>query len=130
MRFLAQLMLKALAFLFLLPMVPGIHMHGNFVVAIGLAILFGIMQWVVEVIAMALTAWLTVSTLGMGLLILVPMWILGFWLLPAVALKLVADLIPQHLIVAGWVPAILGSLILFVTNIVTSSITDVRKTIR
>lgn len=130
MRLLIGLALKALAFMFILPMVPGISMHGQFVAALGLAIFFSIMQWVVELLAMALSAALTISTMGVALLFLIPMWVLGFWLLPAFALKLVSDFMPSYLAVAGWVPAVLGGLILFVISMVTSSLTDVRRSIR
>ncbi len=130
MRLLIGLALKALAFMFILPMVPGISMHGQFVAALGLAIFFSIMQWVVELLAMALSAALTISTMGVALLLLIPMWVLGFWLLPAFALKLVSDFMPSYLAVAGWGPAVLGGLILFVISMVTSSLTDVRRSIR
>jgi len=128
MRLLIRIVLKALAFLFLLPLIPGISIHGNFLVAVCLAIFFGLMQWVVELLAMGIAAYLTVSTLGLALLVLIPMWILGFWLLPAIALKLVSDFLPQYLMVAGWGPAILGGLMLLVIGMITGSLTDIRKT--
>lgn len=124
MRLLIRIILKALAFAFLLPAIPGIAFHGNFVIAICLAIFFSLMQWVVELIAMAITAYLTISTLGLGLLVMIPMWILGFWLLPAIALKLVSDFMPQFLAVMGWGPAILGGLVLLVIGLITSSISS------
>jgi hypothetical protein len=114
--------------MFLLPLIPGISIHGNFLVAACLAIFFSLMTWLVEIIAMALAAYLTISTLGLALLVLIPMWILGFWLLPAVALKLVGDFMPHYLMVAGWVPAIFGGLVLLVIGMITGSLTDLRKT--
>lgn len=128
MRLLIRIVLKALAFMFLLPLIPGISIHGNFLVAVCLALFFSLMTWLVEIIAMALAAYLTISTLGLALLVLIPMWILGFWLLPAVALKLVGDFMPNYLMVAGWVPAILGGLVLLVIGMITGSLTDIRKT--
>jgi uncharacterized membrane protein YvlD (DUF360 family) len=128
MRLLIRIVLKALAFMFLLPLIPGISIHGNFLVAACLAIFFSLMTWLVEIIAMALAAYLTISTLGLALLVLIPMWILGFWLLPAVALKLVGDFMPHYLMVAGWVPAIFGGLVLLVIGMITGSLTDLRKT--
>jgi hypothetical protein len=130
MQLLLKIVLTALAFLFLLPMIPGIHLHANFVMAACLAIFFSLMLWVVDVVAMAISAYLAVSTLGLALLVLIPMWLLGFWLLPAVALKLVADFMPEALSVAGWGPAILGGLILFVVGIITSSFTGTRGSLR
>jgi uncharacterized membrane protein YvlD (DUF360 family) len=127
MNLLVRLLIKALAFVFLLPMVPGIHMHGGFMVAVGLAIFFSVMQWVVELVAMALSAYLAISTLGMALLLLIPMWLLGFWLLPAMALKLVADFMPEYLAVSGWMPAVLGGLILFVVGMITTNLGEIRN---
>jgi uncharacterized membrane protein YvlD (DUF360 family) len=124
MEFLVRLALKALAFVFLLPMLGGIDFHGNFVAAICLAIVFSLMLWGVEVGAMALSAYLTVTTFGLALLVLIPMWLLGFWLLPAFALRLVADLLPQYLTVAGWGPAILGGLLMMVVSLVTGGVAD------
>lgn len=124
MEFLVRLALKALAFVFILPMLGGIDFHGNFVAAICLAIVFSLMLWGVEVAAMALSAYLTVTTFGLALLVLIPMWLLGFWLLPAFALRLVADFLPQYLTVAGWGPAILGGLLMMVVSLVTGGITD------
>lgn len=127
MRLLVRILLKALAFGFLLPMIPGIHFHGSVVVAIGLAIFFSLIQFVVEAIAVAVSAYMAISTLGLALVLLLPMWLLGFWLLPAVALKWVADLMPQYLALSGWVPAILGGLILMVIGMVTGDIGKYRS---
>lgn len=127
MEFLIRLALKALAFVYLLPMLGGIDFHGNFVAAFGLAIVFSLMLWGVELGAMALSAYLTVMTFGLALLVLVPVWLLGFWLLPAFALKLVADFMPQYFTVAGWGPAILGGLLMMVVSLVTGGVTDAMK---
>ena len=128
MRLLIRIALQALAFMFLLPHIPGISLHGNFLVAACLAVFFSLMTWLVELIAMALAAYLTISTLGLALLVLIPMWILGFWLLPVIALKLVSDFMPQYLMVAGWLPATFGALVLMVIGMITGSLTDMRKT--
>ena len=126
-RFLIRVALKALAFIYLLPMIGGIHFHGSFVTAIGLAIVFSIMLWLVELGAVALATWFTITTFGLALLILIPAYLLGFWLLPAFALKLAADFMPQYLSVAGWGPAVLGGLLLLVISMVTGGMTDLMK---
>jgi len=105
-------------------MIGGIHFHGGFLAAAGLAIVFGILLWVVELGAIALATWFTITTFGLALLILVPAYILGFWLLPAFALKLVADFMPQYLSVAGWGAAVLGGLALLVISMVTDGMTS------
>jgi len=121
MRIILKLILTAAVFAFILPMVPGIDFHGNFLAAILLAVFFGIMLWVVDLLAVFLSTMLTITSLGLALLWLIPLWILGFWLLPAVALKLVADFFPNYFTVSSWTAAILGSLVMLVVGIVTSS---------
>lgn len=106
----------------------GISFHGNFLTAIVLAIFFGIMLWIVEVVAVALSALFTISTAGLALLWIIPAWILGFWILPAVALKLLADLLPGYLAVEGWMPAIVGGLVMLGISLVTRMIPDHRRT--
>lgn len=116
---LIRVTLIALAFYFIFPMIPGIDVHGGFVhVFIG-AIMFGIFGWLVEVCAVALSAVLTVTTLGMALLVLIPLWLLGFWLLPAVALKLMAEIMPHTLTINGWIPAIEGGLLMLLIGVLT-----------
>lgn len=124
MRFLLKLLLTAIAFVAILPMIPGIAVHGNFVVAIGLAVGFGIMLWAVDLVALAISAALTISSFGLALLWLIPMWILGFWLLPAFALKMMADIFPTYVSISGWTAAILGGLVMMVIGIVTTDFAD------
>jgi hypothetical protein len=115
------LLLTALVFTSVLPLIPGIAFHGNFVGALVLAFFFGIFLWLVDLLAMTVSAMLTVGSLGLALLILVPLWIFGFWLLPAVALRLSADFFPNYLTITGWLPAILGGLIMLFIGVLTSS---------
>jgi hypothetical protein len=89
--------------------------------------LFAFLGWIVEFAAIALSAILTIGTLGMALIVLVPAWLFGFWLLPAVVLRLVADFMPATLTFSGWMPAIGGGLIMLCIGIVTSG--DVHKKI-
>jgi uncharacterized membrane protein YvlD (DUF360 family) len=118
-RILFRVLLIALAFYFIFPKIPGIDVHGGFTHVFIAAALFGIFGWLVEVIAIAISAVLTVTSLGMALLVLVPLWLLGFWLLPAVTLKLMADFMPQTLTIHGWVPAIEGGLLMLLIGICT-----------
>lgn len=120
MRLIARLLLSAVAFTSILPMIHGIDFHGNFVQALILAIVFGLMLWVVDIIAVAVSAVAAVGTLGAALLLLIPLWILGFWLLPAVALKLVSDIMPNYLSIQGWAPAIVGGLVMLGISMLTS----------
>jgi uncharacterized membrane protein YvlD (DUF360 family) len=114
-----RLVLIALAFYFVFPMIDGIQIHGNFGHIFIAAIAFAFLGWLVETIALAISAVLTIGTLGLALLILVPLWLLGFWLLPAFVLKLLADFMPTYLTISGWVPAILGGLVMLVIGVIT-----------
>lgn len=127
-RYLIRLVLNASAFYFILPMIPGVHFHGNFIYALLAGTLFAFLGWIVEFAAIALSAILTLGTLGMALIVLIPAWLFGFWLLPAVVLRLVADFMPATLTFSGWMPAIEGGLIMLFIGIATSG--DVHKKVR
>ncbi len=127
-RFLIRLVLTASAFYFILPMIPGVQFHGNFIYALLAGALFAFLGWIVEFAAIAISAILTIGTLGMALIFLIPAWLFGFWLLPAVVLRLVADFMPSTLSFSGWMPAIGGGLIMLCIGIATSG--DVHKKVR
>jgi len=119
-RILVRVLLIALAFYFIFPKIPGINVHGSFVHVLVAAALFGFFGWVVETLAIMISAVLTVGTLGLALLVLVPLWLVGFWLLPAFALKLMADFMPSYLSIHGWMPAIEGGLLMLLVGVATS----------
>ncbi len=125
-RYFIRLVLIAAAFYFVLPMIPGAQFHGTFVIALLAGALFAFLGWLVETVAIAISAVLTIGTFGLALIVLVPAWILGFWLLPAVALKFVADFMPTTLGFAGWMPAIWGGLVMLLIGVVTSGDTHER----
>jgi len=127
MRLILRLLLSAVAFIVILPLINGIDFHGNFLHALLLAVAFAFMLWVVDLIAVSLSAILTVGSLGTALLWLIPLWLLGFWVLPAVALKLVSDVMPGYLTVTGWAPAIVGGLVMLGIGVLTSGIVQKRK---
>jgi len=127
-RYLIRLVLIACAFYFLFPLIPGVQFHGSFIHALFAGAVFAFLGWLVELGAMAASAIITIGTLGMALLFLIPAWMLGFWLLPAVALKLAADFMPSTLSFHGWIPAIGGGLIMLCIGVVTSG--DTSKKIR
>jgi uncharacterized membrane protein YvlD (DUF360 family) len=118
--FIIRLVLIAGAFYFVLPMIQGIQFHGNFVHALVAGAIFAIVGWGCEALAIILTTVLAIGTFGLALLVLIPAWLLGFWLLPAVALKVLADMMPETLTISGWLPAIWGGLIMLVIGVVTS----------
>lgn len=118
-RFFLRLVLLAFAIDIILPMLPGISFHGNFLHAIGAGLFFTLLVWLVEWLALALSAVLAITTFGLALVFLIPIWIIGFWLLPAICLKLLAGLIPGFLTVNGWFPAIWGGVIMLVVGVIT-----------
>lgn len=120
MRGILRLVLTALAFVILLPMIPGIDFHGNFLSAVLISILFGLMLWLVELLVVSLAAFWTVASLGLALLWLIPLWVIGFWVLPALALLLTAHFVPQHLTIDGFWPAALAGLVMMLIGLLTS----------
>jgi uncharacterized membrane protein YvlD (DUF360 family) len=118
-RQIVRLVLIALALYFVFPKIDGIQVHGTFVHILIAAVAFAFLGWLVETIAITISTFLAIGTLGLALLILVPLWIFGFWLLPAYVLRLLADLMPTYLTISGWVPAILGGLVMLLIGVIT-----------
>jgi hypothetical protein len=101
-------------------MLPGFQLHGNFLHAIGAGVFFSLIAWLVEFLAIAISLFLTITSFGAALLFLVPIWLIGFWFLPAVVLKLTATLLPDYLTIVGWTPAILGGFVILLISALTS----------
>lgn len=120
MRLLLRLLLSAIAFTSVLPMIRGISFHGNFATALMISFVFALMLWAVETLTMGIAAVWTLGTLGLALLWLIPAWILGFWLLPAIALILTADVMPQSLSVDGFCSAALAGVVMLFIALITS----------
>ena len=118
--FVIRLLLTACAFQFILPMLPGFDWHGNFLHAIGAGQFFSILAWMVEFLAISISVVLTITSLGAARLFLIPLWFLGFFLLPAVVLKLTASLLPDYVMITGWSPAIWGGFVMLLIGAVTS----------
>jgi hypothetical protein len=116
-----RLLLLAAAFYFLFPLIPGVEFHGSFVHALLAGALFAFLGWIVEFLAIALSAILTLTTLGSALILLIPAWLFGFWLLPALVLRVVANFMPQTLTFTGWIPAIEAGLAALLIGILTGS---------
>lgn len=81
-KFIIRLALTAAIFMFVLPHIPGIAFHGHFTTALMMSLVFGIASFLVDVLAIFISTVLSISTLGLALLVLIPLWIIGFWLLP------------------------------------------------
>jgi uncharacterized membrane protein YvlD (DUF360 family) len=118
--FFVRILLTAAAFTFILPMIKGIDFHGNFWIAVLAAVLFGIVAWLVDLLVMLLSAFFTITSFGLALLWLIPVWIVGYFLFPAVALKGVAHLMPTHITVDSWIAAAQGGLVMLLIGICTN----------
>ncbi|MBX9686412.1 MAG: phage holin family protein [Candidatus Obscuribacterales bacterium] len=122
MRLIIRLLLSALAFTSILPLIPGIQFHGGFMTALLLSIVFGLMLWAVEVLALAIAAIWTIGSFGLALLWLIPLWVVGFWLLPCLSLMLTASVLPQFLSISGFIPAALAAFPLLCVGLLTSKV--------
>lgn len=127
--FLFRIIVKALVIYFLLPKIDNLTFRGDFLTAIFIAIFFSLMMWVVELCTVTFATILTISTLGLALLVLIPLWIFGFWFLPALALELVSSLFPQYLVINGLTPAVLGGLLLMLANLLTGSVSVMQRSL-
>lgn len=126
-KFLLKTVATALTFIYVLPAIPGIDFKGGFIDAAILAIIFAFLLWVVEAIAMLIATVWTISTFGLALLVLIPLWIFGFWVFPALALELVAFVAPEHLSIHGFLPPILGGLTMMLISIFTGGLNGAMK---
>lgn len=115
-----RILLSALAFMYILPLISGIQFHGGLVTAIGMSILFGVMFWLIDLLAVAISAVLAIGTLGTALLWLIPFWLLFFWLVPAAALIAVSSIAPSSLFIANGTAAAIGGLVLLAISLTTS----------
>jgi uncharacterized membrane protein YvlD (DUF360 family) len=109
-----RILITALLFTFVFPMIPGAHFTGGFWPD---GIVYGLLMAVVAfAVSLAILAF-TVGTAGLGAVLI----ILGFWIIPAIQLQLLAHFFPKSLAFDGWGSAIICGLILMVVNILTAA---------
>lgn len=118
-RFIFRLVLLGATVDYALPLIDGISFHGNFLQAALAGLFFTCLSWVIEKLAFAVSAFLTITSFGLALLYLIPVWIVGFWILPAICLSLLSFMIPGLLTIDGWLPPIWGGLVMLVVGIIT-----------
>ncbi len=122
-RFIINAVITAVVFCFVFPEVnSGIQFHGPFwpegVIYAGI---FSIVASLVGLAIGAGATLFTVATRGVGLLLVVPALLLGFWLIPAIQLEVFAHYFPAHFTVASWGSAVWGGLILMLVNALTAN---------
>ncbi len=109
MQIILALILNALALIVTAYIVPGIQV-ANFTTAILAAVVLGVVNTFIKPILSFVTAPLTIVTLG-----------LFAFVINAVVLFIVSAVVPGFS-VSGWVPAILGAIVLSVVSTVLNSI--------
>lgn len=123
MKFFANLIITALLLCFVFPAVTdgGVQFHGSFwPTGVLYAFIFGIVSTLTTLGIFLATGVITIATRGLALLAIVPAFILGFWLLPAVQLQVFAHYFPAHFTVSSWGAAIVAGFVMMVVNMVLS----------
>jgi len=121
-KFLLKVLLSGLAFCFIFPHINGIEFRGGFGTACFLAICFSLLLKIIELAVTLVGTIMTVASLGLALLVIIPLWICCFWLLPAAALWAVAGIFPDSLVIDGWWPAAQAGLVLLVVSLITGPV--------
>jgi len=117
-KFAIRILLSALVFTYIFPKIGGVHFSGAFWPE---GILYGVLMAAVSWVFVKLVQLFVVGTLGLGALIVIPFYLFGFWLIPALQLQALAHFFPQHLAFDGWGGAIIGGLVLMLVNLLTHS---------
>jgi hypothetical protein len=120
-KLLVKAVLYAIALIWLIPALGiGVTVHGGFGVALGLALGFSVVSWLVTLLVEAVI----VGTLGLAGCLYVFVW----WLMPALCLHFTADLFPANLTIASTGSAIAGGLVLMVMSLVAQALVTKRST--
>ncbi len=123
MSFIIRLVLTALLFAFVLPMIPGVTVTSGLLAIVLLAFVYRIASIFMTLVCFFISAFATALTGGLALLILIPASMLAFWILPTLTLSALSHLMPQSLSFTGWVATGLSGLAMFFLHLLT----DARK---
>lgn len=119
MRFLTSTLLSAAAFLLVFPQLQGVSFSGGLFAALFLALLTAGTALFFKTAGRALTLTLRIRTVLPATAVLLPVWLLGIWLLPAAELRAFGYFFPSTLALAGWHSTLLASGVLLLINIAT-----------
>lgn len=122
MRLLTRTLLSALIIKFAFPAVPGLGFDGDYLAAILPAVIFAAILYLVETLCFGLAAFMTVASLGLAAIVIIPIWLLGFWLLPALALYLTTYIFPDLLLVKEPIASTYGGALLLGAMLLTSKL--------
>jgi len=122
-KFALRVLLTAVAFSFIFPkLTPGVAIAGQFwpegIIA---ALVFAVTAYIIGVVINLAATAFAIGTLGFGLLLIVPLYLLGFWLIPAIQLQVAASWFSEIFTVSSWWSAIGAGLILMIINAMTAS---------
>lgn len=110
MKLLISLLLNTLALIITASLVPGFHVDNFFPSAILAAIVLGIVNTFIKPVLLLLTLPLTVITLG-----------LFIFVVNAIVLR-ITTLFVSGFVVDGWLPAILGAIVLSIISTILSTL--------
>lgn len=110
--YLIYLAILAAALYALIPQIPGVEYHGGVVISLLVVLSFVVAQNVIAALFKTLNFISTVGTFGLAQFVIIPSRLIGFWLVPAAILKVVASFPDFNLRFHGWVPAIISGLVL------------------
>lgn len=117
MHFLLRLLINGIVFYCLPYFIQGIHVN-NFVAALIAALIFGIVNAIVRPLVLLLTLPLTILTLGIFVIIVNA---LMFWLVAYIAPGVRVD---------GFIPALLGAIVMMIVSLITNHIFRGREAVR
>ncbi len=120
-RLILRTIVLALAFAFVLPRIPGFSFHGQFLPdALIYSLLFAVTAVLVNTAAYVVVGVTGLVTMGLALVVIWPVRLLGWWILAAYQMLLLAKFFPEHLAVTGWQPALLAGLVVLAVNVLTN----------
>lgn len=122
-RLVVRILLTAVLFCYVFPHVAsGVQFHGKFWPdGIIYAAVFSIVAYIVGMLIGLVVTVFALATRGFGLLVVIPVLMLGFWFIPAIQLQVFSHFFPEQFTVAGWGSAIWAGLFLLVVNLITAS---------
>lgn len=127
-RYLLRLVLITGIFYFIFPQIPGVHAQGSFTLAFLIGILLSLLGTFVEYAAIAFSCRLKKKTFRSALTLLIPSWIFGFGVLPVFSLLWLSFLIAPEFNFDGWMPAIMGGVLVLSVGVITGGCVHVQIT--
>ncbi|MBX9686680.1 MAG: hypothetical protein K2X27_08260 [Candidatus Obscuribacterales bacterium] len=127
MRFILTTVLSALALSLASPLLPGYSFGGGLLAALCLAFMSSSTAIVMKGVGRACTLTWRVRTIGRATAILLPIWLLGIWLIPAAELMLVSRFFPATLSFTGWGSALSLAAVLLGINALTNPWSETLK---